>query len=386
MNTMQALTVRPAEDWQQRTGFIKREIPCPTLDEKKNPADSEWVIIKPHFAGVCGSDRGIWFRQTFGEIMKESLAREGKDTRAIGHEMYGEIVEIGSQVAEKFGLTVGQMVSAESHVTCGHCYQCLRGEKHVCTNETIMGISIDGTFAEYLKLPAHVVWPTNPELIRPEIACMQEPFGNGVHAATKVNLRDKTVAILGCGPIGLFTVLIAQAYGAKKIIAVDPNQENRQLAEKFGAHDSLTVEKVKGTDQLFDAQLVGQIKELTGGIGVDVVLEMAGFHDSVNNAVQAVRRGGDVILFGLKSGPATIADFDRMIVRGVTLHCIIGREIFKTWHTTRALLEDKSNGIQDHLWHDLLKEGKGTVAKFADYDPKRFEAQMLEHPKIIVKF
>ena len=181
---------------------------------------------------------------------------------------------MGSKVAKKYGYTVGQTVAAESHLTCGKCYQCQRGEKHVCTNEIIMGITIDGCFAEYIKLPAGVLWPTDTSLIRPEIACMQEPFGNGVHAATKVNLRDKTVAILGCGPIGLFTVLIARAYGAKMIIAVDPLEKNRNLAKQFGADETLSTEASK--DELFDAKLVDQIKELTGGIGVDAALEMAG--------------------------------------------------------------------------------------------------------------
>lgn len=384
MSSMYGLTVRPTEDWEGKTGFVKRQVDQPVLDEAKNPTDAEWVIIKPHFTGVCGSDRGIWFRQSFGDVIKESLAREQKDTRVIGHEVFGEIVAAGSKATERFGLKVGDMVSAESHLTCNACYQCLREEKNVCTNELIMGISIDGCFAEYLKLPADVVWPTNTELIRPEIACMQEPFGNAVHAATKVDLRDKTVAVLGCGPIGLFSILIARAYGARLIIAVDPNEENRKLAEQFGANHSLTTNAPK--EALFDQELVAQLKDLTQGVGVDVSMEMAGFHSSVNNAIQAVRRGGDVILFGLKSGPATIADFDRMIIRGITLHCIIGRQIFKTWHTTRALMEDHSNGIQDSLWKHMLKEGQGTIVDFADYDPAVFAQKMAEHPKIIVRY
>ncbi len=382
--TMHALTIHYDTEWSDKTGFVKREMPVPQLDEKARPEDADWVVLKPVYTGVCGSDRGLWFRNAWGDAMHESLEREDKATRIIGHEMFGEIVAVGSKVAKKYGYKVGQMVAAESHLTCGKCYQCQRGEKHVCTNEIIMGITIDGCFAEYIKLPAGVLWPTDTSLIRPEIACMQEPFGNGVHAATKVNLRDKTVAILGCGPIGLFTVLIARAYGAKKIIAVDPLEKNRNLAKQFGADETLTTEASK--DQLYDAKLVERIKELTDGVGVDAALEMAGFHSSVNNAIHAVRRGGDVVLFGLKSGDATIAGFDRMIARGVTLHCIIGREIFKTWHATRALLEDQSNGIQDALWRYLLQEGEGTIVNFSEYDPTEFEKKMLEHPKILIRY
>src|SRR5690606_18337085 len=117
----------------------------------------------------------------------------GKQTRVIGHEVFGEIVEMGATVAEKYGYTVGQLVAAESHAVCNTCYQCLLGEKHVCTNEKIMGISMDGCFAEYVKLPAQILWPTDVTKIREEIAAVQEPFGNAVHAATKVDVAGQRV-------------------------------------------------------------------------------------------------------------------------------------------------------------------------------------------------
>ena len=381
---MQALTFDTSDGWQQSKGFRKREVATPTLVE---PADAEAAIVKVRFAGVCGSDRGIWFRESFQDMILGSLTREGKTTRIIGHEFFGEIVSAGSLVQEKYGLHVGDTVSAESHVTCGRCFQCHNGELNVCTEEKILGISFDGCFAEYVKVPAKVLWLTDVSKIRPEIAAMQEPFGNAVHACTKVDLRGKRVAIFGCGPIGLFSILVARSMGASMIIGVDPNKEHADLAKALGA--DLMIDIPKGEKQNAWEQeraVVKAIQEATHGIGVDVAMEMAGYNSSVNTAVQSVRRGGDVILFGLKSGDFTIEQFDRLIVRGVTLHSVIGRQIFKTWYITKSLLEDASNKIQEKLWTLLLKEGRDTIIPFANYDPTVFEEHLLTHPKILIRF
>ena len=126
--------------------------------------------------------------------------------------------------------------------------------------------------------------------------------------------------------------------------------------------------------------------KLTDGLGVDVSFEMAGPNSSVNNAVMSTRRGGDVILFGLKSGDFIIENFDRLIVRGVTLHAVIGREIFKTWETTKKILEDKKNHVQEDLYNIILKKGDGTIISIDDFTPELFEKKMSEHPKIVMKF
>ncbi len=381
---MHALTFDTSDGWNESKGFRKREVPTPTLVE---PADAEAVIVQVRFAGVCGSDRGIWFRDAFKDMILGSLEKEGKSTRIIGHEFFGEIVAAGSLVAEKFSLNMGDTVSAESHVTCGKCFQCHNGELHVCTEEKILGISFDGCFAELVKLPAKVLWLTDTAKIRPEIAAMQEPFGNAVHACTKVDLRGKRVAVFGCGPIGLMTVLVSRSMGASMIIGVEPNPTHAALAKSLGADLVVDIPKVaKAHPWQYEQAVMKTILEATRGIGVDVAIEMSGYNSSVNTAVQSVRRGGDVILFGLKSGDFTIEKFDRMIVRGVTLHSVIGRQIFKTWYITKSLLEDASNHIQEKLWMLLLKEGQGTVLPFADYDPARFEQALLGNPKILLKF
>ena len=382
---MQALVFDTNQDtWESSKGFRKQELPAPALTE---PGDAEAVILQVQFAGVCGSDRGMWFRDSFKDMVLGSLAATGQTRRILGHECFGEIMAAGSAVKEKYGLVVGDMVSAESHVTCGRCFQCHNGELNVCTEEKILGISTDGIFAEYAKLPAKVLWLTDPEKIRPEIAAMQDPFGNAVHACTKVDLRGKKVAIFGCGPIGLFAILVARALGASSIIGIEPSAQNAALAKELGADLVIGIPQTHKVNNWENDQAVAaQIQEYTKGVGVDVALEMAGYNSSVNNAIKSVRRGGDVILFGIKSGNFTLEQFDRMIVRGVTLHSVIGRQIFKTWYVTRGLLEDHANGIQDKLWRLMLKQGADTVIPLETYDPAQFETKLLAHPKIIIKF
>ncbi|MFA6908899.1 MAG: alcohol dehydrogenase catalytic domain-containing protein [Patescibacteria group bacterium] len=381
---MHAFTYNTSDPWETTKGLKKTIVADPVLDEKNRPDEKDWVIVKLKTAGVCGSDRGIWFRTAFRDNIFESLKREQKSQRIVGHEFFGEIVEIGSAVEKNFSYKKGDLVSAESHITCGKCYQCVRGEKHVCTDEIILGIGIDGVFAEYIKVPAKILWKTDVNKIRPEIACMQEPFGNAVHATTRVDVRDKTLTVMGCGPIGLMSMLIAKALGVKKLIAVDPNDSKLEIARSFGADHTFKTRRDPADG--YDAELVKKIREVTDGVGTDIVMEMAGFHASVNSALQIVRRGGDVILFGIKNGDIVLRQFDRMIVRGITLHSIIGRQIFQTWETTQRLLEDQSNGIQTHLWNDLMNQGKGTLLPFHEATTETFEQHLLAHPKIVLTY
>lgn len=395
--TIRALTFDIEKDgWDTSRGFVMREVPMPVLDEKKNPEDALSVILKIRYAGVCGSDRGFWYRNAFKEMVHGSLKREGKSMRITGHEFVGEIVEVGSMVARLYNdldeknpvkIEKGSLVSGDSHVTCGRCYQCRIGEDHVCMNEAILGISIDGIFAEYVKIPARNLWAVDETRIRPEIAAILDPFGNAVHATTSVDMRGQRVAIFGCGAIGLFSVLLARNFGAAKIIAVDVNPANLKMAKALGAHETVLVEKrTKKNDWDADSGVVDRILELTYGKGVDISMEMAGPAASLNNCVASTRRGGHVIAFGIKDGDITIPDFSRMVVvRGLTIHGIIGRRIFGTWQISQRVLSNKSNGIQDALWDVILKKGKGTVLDFAEFTPESFEKAMNENPKIVFK-
>ena len=393
---IKALTLDFKKDgWEKSRGFVMRDVQMPVLDEKKNPEDTTCVILKVRYAGVCGSDRGLWYRTAFKDLVHSSLQNEKKDMRITGHEFLGEIVEVGSMVKSlyydpdpnnKAKIEVGSMVSGDSHVTCGRCYQCRIGESHVCLNESILGISIDGIFAEYVKIPAKNLWAVDETRLRPEIAAIYDPFGNAVHATTVTDFRGQRVAIFGCGPIGLFSILLARNFGAAKVIAVDVLPENLKMAKELGAHETILIPKSKKENNWeSDSFVVEQIMKLTYGKGVDVSMEMAGAFSSVNNAIDSTRRGGHVVFFGIKDGNLVIPKFSRVIMRGLTIHNIIGREIFRTWQIAQRILNDKSNGIQDAIWNVILKKGKGTILPFQDFTPESFEKAMNENPKIIFK-
>lgn len=395
MQDVKALTLDLEKDGWDKKGFVLRDVPMPVLDEAKNPEDALSVILKVKYAGVCGSDRGLWYRTAFKDMVHDSLTKEGKSMRITGHEFVGEIVEIGSMVARlyhdpdilnKAKVEVGSLVSGDSHVTCGRCYQCRIGESNVCLNEAILGISIDGIFAEYVKIPAKNLWPIDSSRVRPEIAAIYDPFGNAVHCLTKVDVRGQRVAIFGAGPIGMFSVLLARNFGASKVIVADVNPENLKRAKELGAHETILISK-KEKEHAWesDPEVISRIMELTYGKGVDVSLEMAGPFSSVNNSIDATRRGGNIILFGIKDGDITIPKFSRLISRGVTLHSVIGRGIFRTWQIAQRVLQDKTNGVQEAIWKTILKEGKGTILDFKSFTPESFETAMNENPKIIFK-
>lgn len=380
---MKALVINK-NDWEKERGFKQIEVSQPKLDEKNNPNDAKNVIIKVNYAGFCGSDRSLWFRSAFRKAVLGSLEKESKDFRIIGHELLGEIVEIGSKAKEKFGLDIGDTVSTESHIFCGTCYQCKLGEHHVCTNEYIIGITRDGCFAEYIKLPAKVLWQTYLEKIRAEVACLQEPFGNAVFSCSQVDLRGKRVGIFGCGTIGLFTILVAKALGASKVIGIEPDQAHRKLAKELGVDEMIDIKPISNITQ--DMNVIEKIKDLTNGVGLDVAIEMAGFNSSVNNAIMSTRRGGHIILFGIKEGDFVVNKFDKMIIDGKKLHCVIGRDVYNTWPITKSLLEAKENGIQEKIYKKILKEGKGTIIDFHQYDKDTLEKAIKENPKVVLKF
>ena len=352
------------------------------------PTDAFNVVIKVIYAGFCGSDRGIWNRTAFKGMIFESLKRERATTRIIGHEMIGEIVATGSRVGPRFGYGAKDIVTTESHIICGTCYQCRIGQTHICSQDVIIGIGRDGCFAEYIKLPANVLWPTDPRKIKMKVAAVQEPFGNAVHACTKADLRGKTVAVFGCGTIGLFVVMIARALGATRIIGIEPNPKNIAMARELGADEVIPVNLKKNHAHAWsaDKELVAQVREAFGGIGADVAMEMAGFNSSVNNAIQSTRRGGEVILFGLKQGNFHIQAFDRVIVNGLTLHSVIGRRIFETWYITRNLLEDRTNGIQDRIADVILGGGDDAIVHIDEFTPDSFEETLAAWPKPLIQF
>ena len=385
--TMWALSFdRSREDWAGSTGLVKERIPVPVLDDPEG-SDRSNVIIRVKYAGFCGSDRGIWWRKAFGDMILGSLDEEGRDRRVVGHELLGEVVEVGSRVPEKYGYGPGEIVSTESHIVCGVCHMCRVGDSHVCADDKIIGISRDGCFAEYVKLPAKALWPTDLDRIRPEVAAIQEPFGNAVHACSATELSGQRVAIIGTGTIGLFAILIARGMGARQIIGIDIDPHHQELARRLGCDAVLTPALPPASARhRSDPELVERVRELTDGFGVDVTLEMAGFNSAFNNALKMTRRGGHVVMFGVQSGDAVVEDYHRVIMNGLQLHAVVGRRIFQTWEMTRALLENQIAGIQDAVWDVILNRGEGTLVDIDSWDRDQFEAMIKQNPKVLIRF
>ena len=217
-------------------------------------------------------------------------------------------------------------MAVETHLVDQSCYQCRTGREHVCANLRILGVDTDGAFAQYVALPAHNAWPS--EGLSPEIAAIQEPMGNAVHAAFVEELAGQTVVVTGCGPIGLMTVAIAKLAGAARVFATDINPERLEIARRLGADVS-----IDGHDDV-----VARLRQLTGGVGVDVVLEMSGAEVAIRQGFEAVTNGGRVSLLGIPERAITLDLASEVIFKGIRVYGITGRKMFETWYRTQALL------------------------------------------------
>lgn len=355
------------------------EVDNPSIDAG-NPADEHNVILKIAYTGLCGTDKHIWAHDPSTDArIRSGMNEMGKDWLLAGHELFGRVVEVGPKVTR---VKKGDFVSAESHLVCGECKQCRSGQTHVCVNEKIIGVTTDGCFAEYCKLPESTLWVTDIARMDPMLAAVQEPFGNAVHTCQTVDLKGRTVAIFGCGTIGLMSVIIAKGFGASKVIAVEPNEHNLNLAGEVGTDEIVHLDLSQVTKSGYHESLVKRIKSAAGGGGVDVALEMSGHNDSINNAIRSVRRGGDVMCFGIPSGsqPVVIDDYSTNIIfKGVTLHGIVGRRVFETWEHTKRLLETPE--VAARMRKLVLPE----AYSFADYRAA-FEEGTKKFPKVVIEW
>lgn len=311
------------------------EVPIPTI----GPGE---VLVKVEAASICGTDLHIW-------LWDEWSATRVKPPITMGHELAGTVVETGTGME---GAKVGDFVSAESHVTCGVCFQCRTGQAHMCPSTKILGVDRAGCFAEYVAVPEKVLWHTDRDKLPPEIATLQEPFGNAVFSALANDLTGQSVGVLGCGPIGLFSIAIAKASGASRVVASDVNDYRISLARKMGADE--VFKPAEGTGEETAAWL-----SQSGGYGVDIVLEMSGAPAAIDGAFKGVRRGGFVNLFGIPSKPVLIDVAEDMIFKNLTVLALNGRRIFETWYKTRLLLETGVVDLAPLVTHRMPLESAG---------------------------
>src|SRR5579864_3739985 len=277
------------------------------------------VLVKVKVASICGTDLHIynWDRWAQNRIHPPLIP---------GHEFCGEVVAYGNEVTS---VKEGDFVSAEMHVACGKCLQCRTGEAHICQNVKIIGVDADGAFAEYVVIPESNIWKLDPGIPQ-EYASILDPLGNAVHTVLAGEVAGRTIAITGCGPIGLFAIAVARAVGAAQVFAIEVNEHRRNIAKQMKADLVLDPSKE-------DVNAI--VLERTEGLGVDVVLEMAGHPSAIRTAFDIVRRGGRISLLGLTSKPITLNFSEDIIFKGITIQGINGRRMYQTWYQMTALLK-----------------------------------------------
>ncbi len=335
--TMLAVVKEKAEP-----GVVIKQIPIPT------PEPDE-VLIKVLYASICGTDIGIydWTPWAAGHITPPIV---------IGHEVVGEIISIGSsshsgeersndsRISDKKDpgqarmtgsqLKVGDIVSSETHIFCGHCRQCQMGNLHVCENMALFGIGRNGGFAQYATIPARTTWK-NDERIPLKAMSVQEPLGNAVHVVDKAQVKDKRVLVVGLGPTGLCAGMAAKAAGAKEVVGLNRSPYRRGLADKVG----------------FD-RVIESLEEKEFN-SFDAVLEMSGSAPGIQIAFDAVRIAGIIIAFGIPKQKIEIDWGKYLINKELTIESVFGRRIWETWEQTSAFLTSGKIDLEGIITHEF---------------------------------
>ena len=319
-------------------GMVVQDMPEP----KVGPGD---VLIRVKAGSVCGTDAHIfqWDAWAQGRI---------KPPLIIGHEFAGEVAEVGKNVKR---FKKGDHVSAEGHLVCGVCPRCKAGDGHICPETKIIGVDVHGAWAEYIAMPESNVWMLDKSMPW-EVASLHDAMGNAFHTVMPADVKGKSVLIQGCGPIGCFSAGVARMAGAAQIIAADLNQKRLGLAERMGAKVLLNAKT---------EDVVKKAKELTGGHGVDVVLEMSGSAAALRQSCQAVRNGGRIRLLGIPTGEVTLRLAEEVIFKGISLEGVIGRRMYETWDQMRDFLKrgfDPSPVITHRLPYTEFGRGLEAIA------------------------
>ena len=288
--------------------LVDRPVPTPGPGE---------VLLRMEATSICGTDYHL-FR--WDEWAAENLV----PPRVLGHELAGTVIGTGPGVTR---VREGDLVGVESHVVDWTCAQCRRGQMHLCRNLKVIGVHVDGGFAERMVIPEANAIESNG--LDPAVVALQEPMGNAVHAAFAEPIEGKSVLVTGCGPIGLCSVGIARAAGASLVIATDTEDYRLELARGMGADLALNAR---------DPETEARIDAATGGDGVEVVLEMSGAAPALDQALRVITRGGSISLLGIFGEPPTVDLSELVIMKGLRLHGIYGRRIYDTWERTQALL------------------------------------------------
>ena len=292
-------------------GLWMEEVPVPDVGHND-------VLIKVRKAAICGTDIHIhnwdaWSQKTVPVPL------------TIGHEFTGEVADFGSEVV---GFKRGERVSAEGHVTCGHCRNCRAGKRHLCRNTVGVGVQRAGGFADYVAIPAVNVFRV-PRDVPDEVSAFFDPLGNAVHTALSFDLVGEDVLITGAGPIGVMAAAISKHVGARHVVVTDINEYRLALAKRMGATRAVNIQKTK---------LAEVMSELGMTEGFDVGMEMSGSPEALRGMLASMNHGGKVALLGLPPGDVAI-DWNQVIFKGLVIKGIYGREMFETWYKMTAMLQ-----------------------------------------------
>jgi threonine 3-dehydrogenase len=339
-NTMIAL-----RKTKRARGAELQEIPIPEIKPNE-------VLIKIQASSLCGTDVHIYEWDPWAQSRIKNVPY------TTGHETTGIVVKKGSMVTR---VEEGDAVSVETHIPCLHCKQCLTGQMHVCQNLKILGVDTNGAFAEYLAVPEVVVWKNDPS-VPPEYMSIQEPLGNAVHATLIEPVHGKSVAILGDGPIGLFSAGVARACGATQIFLTGVEPFRLNIGKQMGADRIINVAKENAIEI---------VKEATGGLGADVVLEMSGVASAMQDGVAMLRRGGRYCFFGIFKDNLVPTPINDIIFNGGRFYGINGRLMFDTWFTVSNLLASKRLDVRPVVTHKLPLSSFAEAFELMTESPKK---------------
>lgn len=297
------------------------------------------LLIQIQKTAICGTDMHIyhwdeWAQNTIPVPM------------VVGHEYFGKVVEIGAEVK---GFTIGDRVSGEGHITCGHCRNCRAGRRHLCRNTSGVGVNRQGSFAEFLSIPAFNAFKI-PDNIPGSIASIFDPFGNAVHTALSFDLTGEDILITGAGAIGIMAAAVAKHAGARFVVITDVNEYKLELARKMGV-----ARAVNPTQET----LTEVMKELGMTEGFDIGMEMSGAPSAFQDMLATMNHGGKIAMLGIPSSNLAI-DWNQVIFKGLTLKGVYGREMFETWYKMASLVQsglDLNPIITHELPVDQFQDG-----------------------------
>lgn len=292
-------------------GLWLEEVPVPEIGIND-------VLIRVDRTSICGTDVHIW---NWDEWARKTIPVP----MVVGHEFVGEIVAVGSNVAD---FTPGMIVGGEGHVVCGRCRNCLAGRRHLCAHTQGIGVNRPGAFAEYIALPMTNVWH-HKDWIDRDIACIFDPFGNAVHTALSFPVLGEDVLVTGAGPIGIMSAAVARHAGARFVVITDINPYRLELARKVG----VTLAVDARTTRLADVQ-----KQLGMLEGFDVGFEMSGSPEAFREMLANMCHGGKIAMLGIPNGEMAI-DWNTVIFNGLTIKGIYGREMYETWYKMTIMLQ-----------------------------------------------